>query len=140
MGKTLGQSDLPGHAFRGVMDRIASVASNGGASQFFIMRAPADINVTAAYWVPSGTDQTANTASYRRLSIVNGGTDGLGTTIVASLNITASQASKSMNAFVGSGSVPAGGVVLFSQVTVGGDEDDATELVAGYAQVEYELR
>jgi len=137
MGATQ-QSDIPGNVYRDIYHN-ASVASDGAAARYSIFRAPQSIKVTAAYWSPYDDDQTGNATSYRRVAVVNGGTAGTGTTVIASLNITASKASMSLNALTGTATASVGEVMIFSQVTVGGDKDDETELRAGMLQVEYQL-
>lgn len=137
MGTTF-QADIPENRFR--MDyQHASVASDGADARYAILRAPANLKITGAYWVPTGADQTADTASYRRLCVVNGGTAGTSTTIVASLNLTASKASFSLNAMSGTATVASGELIVFSHLTVGGAKDDETVLRAGMVQVEYQL-
>lgn len=131
-------ADIPGNAFR-VVYHNAAIASDGAASRFAMFRAPANLQITAAYWVPYGADQGADTGSYRKLSIVNGGTDGTATTVVASIALTASKASFSINALTGSATVAASAAVVFSQTTVGGDDATGTVLRAGVVQVEYQL-
>lgn len=137
MGKTF-QADIPNNAYR-VTYHNASVASDGANAGYVIMRAPNNIKITGAYWTPYDADQTGHATSYRRVQIVNGGTAGTGTTVIASLNITASKASKSLNALSGTGTVTSGGAVVFSILTVGGAKNTETILRAGMVQVEYML-
>lgn len=132
------QADIPGNRFRAEM-HVASVASNGAAARYVVLRAPASIKVTGAYWTVYGANQTADTTSYRRVSVVNGGTAGQATTIIASLNLSASKASMSLNALSGTATMSVGEAIVFSHVTVGGNKNDETELQAGMIQVEYQL-
>jgi len=119
----------------------ASVASNGaGAVVGYVFVAPADINVVNAWWTPTGGDQGTNTASYRRLTLVNAGAAGAGTTVIGSINLSVSKASNTPEAFVGSGSVASGHQVGFSQATIGGDHSDGTVLEAGRVSVTFQLR
>lgn len=137
MGTTF-QADTPDNRFR-IEYHNATVASNGADARYAIMRAPANLKVTGAYWIPTSADQTGDASSYRRLAVVNGGTAGTATTIIASINITASKASFSLNALSGTATVASGELLVFSHLTVGGAKDDETNLKAGMTQVEYQL-
>lgn len=137
MGSTF-QADTPGNRHIANID-VASIASNGAASRFVILNAAQNIQVLAAKWIPQGADQGANSASYRALKLVNGGSAGTATTVVASLGFTASLASLSNNAMTGTATVASGAQVLFSQNTVGGAHSAGTVVAAGRLQVEYRL-
>ena len=93
-------------------------------------------------WADQATQGTATTsATYRRINLYNGGTAGTAVTIMASVNITASIASRGSKAFstTASNTASAGEILFFSALTVGGDNDDGTILQSGVLQVEYEL-
>ena len=145
MGKTY-QADIPGNYFHQVFTN-AGVASNGAnaliASAAFVT--PNNVKVKRAWYIPwanAATKGTATTsATYKRINLLNGGTSGTGTTIVASCNITASVGSKTSKAFstTSNNTVTSGGILYFSALTVGGTSDDGTALQAGVLQVEYEL-
>jgi hypothetical protein len=145
MGKTF-LADIPGNYFHQVFTN-ASVASNGGnavvASACFV--APNNIEVKRAWYAPWANACTKGTATssatYRRLTVVNGGSAGTGTTIMASANITASIASRGTKAFTttANNTANSGEILYFSQATVGGTCDDTTELQSGVLQLEYEL-
>src|SRR4030065_59677 len=125
----------------------ASVASDGSnavvASAAFI--APNSIKVKNAWYIPwadAATVGTATTsATYRRINLLNGGTSGTGTTIVASCNMTASVASRGSKAFAttANNTLSSGQMLYFSQLTVGGTDDDGTVLQSGVLQIEYQL-
>ena len=144
MGKTY-QADVPGNYFHQVFTN-ASVASGTDAlvaSQAFI--APQNVKVKRVWFVPwadQATQGTATTsATYRRVNLLNGGTGGTGTTIIASCNITASVGSITSKAFTttSNNTVTSGGILYFSALTVGGDDNDGTILQSGVLEVEYEL-
>ena len=120
----------------------ASVASNGANGTIAPIGPLAhNIRVRNFWWTPTGADQAAHTASYRRLSLVNGGAAGTGTAIVASLNLTASHAS--LGAVAGvvdtTQSVASGSVLYLKQITVGGASAGVTELEAGSFALSYEI-
>lgn len=134
--------DIPGARFLMGPVANASAASNGaGALIGAVGVAPHDMRVRAAYWQATGADQGANTASYRRLTVVNGGTAGTGTAIVASINLSASKASLVPNSMTVDTSVtiPAGAVLYASHATIGGDDATGTVLRAGAFILAYEV-
>ena len=145
MGKTF-LADIPGNLFQNVFT-AASVASDGAnavvASAAFY--APNDIKLTRAWFVPWANQATVGTATtsatYKRLTICNGGTSGTGTTLMASCNLTASVASRGSKAFstTASNTMSSGEMLYFSQLTVGGTDDDGTILQSGVLQIEYQL-
>ena len=137
MGSTF-QADTPGNRHIATLD-VASVASDGAASRFVVLNAAQNIQILAAKWEVQGADQGANSASYRSVQLVNGGSAGTATTVVASLGFTASLASLSNNALTGTATVASGAQVMFSQNTVGGAHSDGTVVIAGRLQVEYRL-
>lgn len=137
--------DIPDGSLYGDSISHASVASNGasatygGAGAVGKWRAPQDCKVVAVYWEAEGADSDANnTASYRTLSLIDGGADATGTASLASLALTATLASDTQRAFTLASSatqaypsIDAGDTVYASQVTVGGAHATGTVLVAG---------
>ena len=146
MADPTGLGDIPGNRLAVTsLSSHAAVASDGAGarlSQFGPF--PFAIRVRNAWWSPTGADNTVNTASYRRLSLYNGGAAGTGTLTasrMASLNLTASQASlgaQDMTA-VTAATAASGVVFYFSQETVGGDHATGTTLAAGQFSVAYEV-
>lgn len=144
MGSTF-LGDIPSGALAGDTISHASVASNGANAAIRNIgvanwRAPQNVTIVNAYWEPTGADSAVtHTASYRRLSLVNGSTDGLGTAVLASVNLTATTASNTLRSLslVTTPTVSAGHVVYFSHATVGGAETNGTVLVAGQARFTY---
>lgn len=138
MGSTA-LGDIPSGAIQGDVISHASVASNGANAALrnigaLNWRAPQALTIVSAYWEPTGADSAVtNTASYRRLSLINAGAAGLGTTVLASVNLTATTASNTLRALtnVTTPTVAAGEVVAASHATVGGAETNGTVLVAG---------
>ncbi len=137
---------LKNHVAR--LGSVAAVASNGAgaieADCAFV--APADLTIVAARRlnltasdVTKGTSTTS--ASYRRMTLItNTAGTGSGTNIVASLNATASAASKVTRGFATVAStVPAGAIVLLSHLTVGAETADGTDAAACIVEIEYEL-
>lgn len=137
--------DIPSGALEGGLISHASVASNGanatygGAGAVLKWRAPQACTILGAYWEANGADSAAaNATSYRRLSLINGGAAGAGTTVLASVDLTASLASNTTraltmvsNATMQTPILAAGDIVYASQATVGGAHSDGTVLVAG---------
>lgn len=146
MAKSNMLGDIPGARFIAPIVTNAAIASNGANARLGQFGPfPYDIRPRAAWWTPTGADQAATqTGSYRRLSLYNGGPAGTATATgsrMASLNLVASAASlgpvaMSVNTAV---TVPAGAVVYASQETVGGAEAGGTVMVAGQAQLAYEI-
>jgi hypothetical protein len=126
----------------------AAVASDGAAAilpdvQFI---APANLRILSAW----RTNQTASdvtkgtattSASYRRVTLItNTAGTGSGTDIVASLNATASKASRASRAFtIAASTVPAGAMVLASHLTVGAETADGTDMAASVFEMAYDL-
>ena len=135
--------DIPGGAPSVTPElTIASVASNGAAASARVaFRAPQAIRITHAWWQPDTVAQaTASaTASYRRLSLINGGQGLAGTTVLGSLNLTASLQSLATRAFTlaSTPTLAAGDTLIFSHATVGGDQSEGTVLRAGTLFVGY---
>lgn len=127
----------------------AAVASNGAGAilENMMFVAPAALKVVSAWRVNiSASDVTKGTAtssaSYRRMNLIaNTAAAGSGTTIVASLNATASAASKVARSFaaVAGLTVPAGGIILASHLTVGAETGDGTDMAANIVEIAYEL-
>lgn len=127
---------------------VAAIASNGANALLSDMQwvAPFACKIVAAYKINiSASDVTAGTAtssaSYRRLQLItNTAGTGSGTDIVCSLNATASAASLASRAFTTVAStVPAGAIVIGSQLTVGAATADGTDMAAGIVEFVYEL-
>lgn len=138
--------DIPEGTIDGGAISHASVASNGasatygGAGVAVKWRAPVACKLKAAYWEPNGADSDANnTASYRNLSLIDGGADATGTASLASLSLTATLASDTQRALTlaASPTLDAGDVVYASQTTVGGAHATGTLLVAGAFHFDY---
>jgi len=141
MGDSL-LADIPGpHA--GPIISNASAASGGASAHYGMWVAPHDLKIRGVWrTVDADEDPGANgTASYRRLRVLNGGASGTATTILASLNQTASQASKGKRAYTLATSPTAaeGDIIVFDQITVGGAETNGTVLRAGQTHVAYEM-
>jgi hypothetical protein len=134
--------DIPGGALAGPVITVASVASNGAAAATTALwRAPQRVILDGVWWQPDTVAQaTASaTASYRQLKVVNGGQGAAGTTVLGSLNLTASLQSLATRAFtLASAPTMAGGdLLIFSHLTVGGDNAEGTVLRAGTLYVQY---
>lgn len=130
-----------------VIGSAASLASNGASGAIlpdlhFV--APYNLRIVSA-WAMNQTksDVTVGTAtssaSYRRINLVtNTAGTGSGTDIVASLNATASAASLATRAFTTVAStVPAGAIVLASQLTVGAATADGTDVAERLYSIAY---
>lgn len=126
----------------------AAIASNGANSILpdtaFI--APASLKIISAWRInQEASDVTVGTltssASFRRVTLItNTAGAGSGTNIVASLNATASAASRVTRGFTTIAStVPTGAVILASHLTVGAATADGTDMAAGDMFIEYEL-
>lgn len=103
MGSTY-LGDIPSGALAGAnlthasaaTDAASAAVGNIGAQNW---RAPQNIVIVSAWHEPTGADQpAADAASYRRFDLLCGSTDGLGTRVLASANLTASQASNTTRA------------------------------------------
>lgn len=132
-------------SLRGSVISHASVASNGANAAIRAIgadnwRAPQACTIVEAWWEPTGADSAVtNTSSYRTLTIINAGSSGTGTTVLASVANNTSQASNTLKAMtvVANNSVSQGQVVAFSHATVGGAETNGTVLVAGNGHFTY---
>ena len=136
--------DIPGARFHiPYAATHASVASNG-ANAKLAQIGPFEfpVAIRAAYWTPTGADQAGtSTASYRRMTVRNGGASGTTTAILASLNLTATRASLAPVAMtvVATPTLAAGAVAVFSQETVGAASATNTQLEAGQFACAYEV-
>lgn len=146
MGK-VPQGDIPGNRHHiPLVFTHASVASGGANARLGQVGPFAfDIRMRNVWWSPTGADHAATqSASYRRLSVYNGGTAGTATATasrMASLNNSASQASLGAVAFTTDSAVTlsSGQIAFFSQETVGAADANGTVLVAGQFALAYEI-
>ena len=137
MGSTF-LGDQPSGANVRTVQTLASVASNGanaiaGSIGAGIFRAPQALQLDSAWFEPTGADSAAaNASSYRQLTVINAGQDGTGTTVLASLNLVASQGSNTTRALslAATPTVAAGAIVAIQHATVGGAHSAGTVLVA----------
>ena len=136
--------DIPGARFHiASVSAHASVASNGAAARLDSL-GPFDHNIRVrnVYWQPTAADHAmTSTASYRQLTLRNGGAAGTGTAIIGSLNLTATLASLGVRAFTmdSTATVASGAQIYLSHGTVGGDHANGSVLVAGRFALSYEV-
>lgn len=131
----------------------ASAASDG-ANARLIQAGPfgREGRLKAVYITPTGGDQGANAASYRRFSVYNGGTAGTATATasrLASYNFSASAASlgpvagtivyPATGTAAASGTFGSADVLYVSQETVGGAHATGTVLRAGQVALQIEF-
>lgn len=147
MGKSF-LADFPGNFFSAPLGSHASVASNGANALLVdcAFVAPANLKLLSAWRQVQADEATVGTATttatYRRVTILNGGSAGTGTTIMASSNGNgASVASLGTRSFATTANNTAsqGEILIASQLTVGGTNADATVLQAGKVWIAYEL-
>lgn len=128
MGSTF-LGDIPSGALPGIAISHASAATDAASATFgaigaLVQRAAQNLTIVSAWHEPNGADQpAADAASYRAFALIDGSTDGLGTRILASANLTASQASNTTRALtlISNPSVARGNVIYARYgATVGG--------------------
>jgi hypothetical protein len=88
-------AEIPGH-FNELRLAAASVASNAANTVYqpvgrIYNNGDNDATLLGVYWTPSAS-QNADTTNYRNLQIVNLGSDGTGTTVMASKALSATHA------------------------------------------------
>jgi hypothetical protein len=140
-------ADIPGNRFVMSLGSSGAIASNGAGAvlgqSYFV--APGDLKVLDVRKVGTAAEVTAGTAissaSYRRFVLLNGGTSGTGTTIMASLNNTASGGIGGKKSFATTANNTAsdGQILYLSQLTVGAATADGTDAAASAFQLEYQL-
>jgi hypothetical protein len=150
MGKSM-FADAPGNLYgHGIINlgTVAAIASGGanarpnpvGFVAFHDMRLLSvwKHNLSASE-VTVGT--ATSSASYRRHRILNGGTAGSATTIIASLNATSSAPASGARSFTVDTAVTIarGEVVYYDQLTVGAATADGTDSAACGIQAAYQL-
>lgn len=139
MANQPGLGDIPGNrTHQGIFATHASVASNGANARLGqIGPFERNMRIRGAWWTPIDADNGGtSTASYRRLSLYNGGSAGTATATasrIASLNLTASKASLAPVAMTVDTTVTlaAGAIIYASQETVGAASATNTQLQAG---------
>ena len=128
MGSTY-LGDIPSGALAGPNITHASAATDAASATFAaiganVYRAAQNLTIVSAWHEPTGANQdAAHAASYREYALIDGSTDGLGTRILASANLTASQASNTTRALtnIASPTVARGNVIYARYgATVGG--------------------
>jgi hypothetical protein len=126
---TTALGDLPSGALASPNITHASAATDAASATFAaiganVWRAPQAITIVSAFHEPTGANQdAAHAASYRIFSLIDGSTDGLGTRVLASAILTASQASNTRRSLttIDVPTVAAGNVVYANYgATVGG--------------------
>lgn len=148
MGQSIGVQIKQTPVFIHRLGTVGAVASNGAGAipddTRFI--APYNMQILSAWRSNiSASDVTKGTAtssaSYRRMTIVNGSTDGSGTTVMASLNATASCASLNSRAFAttANNTIAAGCHMFASHLTVGAATADGTDMAANILFIAYSL-
>ena len=141
------QGDIPGYRVTlPVVQTHASVASNGANARLGQFGPfPFDLRLRNLWWSPTGADQASTqTATYRRLSVYNGGSAGTATASASrmgSVSLTGSQASLGAVAGVVDTTVTlaSGQIAFFSQETVGGTDANGTVLQAGQFSLACEI-
>jgi gamma-glutamyltranspeptidase len=141
--------DIPSGSWRGEFVTHASLASNGASAAYGIgtdaqrFRVPQAGIIIGADWEATGASQAATVStSYRRFTVYNASTDGSGTAVLGSLNLSATLASNATRAFTMQSStasltVPAGAIIAVSQTTVGGNDSNGTVVVAGGVHIKF---
>lgn len=128
MGSTF-LGDIPSGALAGPNITHASAATDAASATFAaiganVWRAPQNVTIVSAWHEPTGANQdAADATAYRQYALIDGSTDGLGTRVLASANLTASQASNTTRALtlIANPSVARGNVVYARYgATVGG--------------------
>jgi hypothetical protein len=147
----MGQSflaDIPGNFFLANLGTVAAIASNGANARpnpvGFV--APGNLRLLSVWKHNlSASEVTVGTAtssaSYRRHRILNGGSAGSATTIMASLNATASAPASGARSFSVDTTVTAaaGDVIYYDQLTVGAATADGTDAAACGILAAYQL-
>jgi hypothetical protein len=120
--------------------------ASGGANGLIALGGPVPWNarLRSAWYIPTDASQAATkSTSYRLLTLVNVGTGGAGTVVMANLTMSATIASLVAQGFAvntdTSATVPAGQVVAASQITVGGTDANGTVLRAGQIFLSWEV-
>ena len=140
-------ADIPGNFFALPVSSTAAIASGGAnavlAQSYFV--APANLAVLSVFRVATANEATVGTAvssaSYRRFNVVNGGSAGTGTTIMASQNNTASTAAGGSKAFAttANSTMAAGEIGYISHLTVGAATLDGTDAAASTFSLYFRL-
>ena len=132
-------ADIPGNQFVHSLGSTAAVASNGANAVVdgSYCVAPQPVKVLSVFKVATANEVTAGTAvssaSYRRFQLCNGGSAGTATTIMASLNNTASTAAGGSKGFVttANNTATTGDILYVSHLTVGAATANGTDAAAG---------
>lgn len=140
-------ADIPGNRFVRSLGSSAAIASGGAnaviGQTYFV--AEADLKIHSAWKIATANEVTVGTAtssaSYRRFNLINGGSAGTGTTIMASLNNTASTAAGGSKAFAttANNTMSAGQIGYISQLTVGAATANGTDAAESVFAIAYEL-
>lgn len=136
--------DIPGARFAMALAATHASAASNGATARGGQFGPFGFGIrpTAAFWCPTGADATgSSSATYRNVQIINGGTAGTGTTVVASLALSASLASLGQRAMVvdTTQTVASNEILYFKQVTVGSGDHANCVMPAGQVSLAYEI-
>lgn len=142
-------ADIPGNFFNVVMGTNASIASNGANARLADVSfvAPANLKVLSVWRLNQDLVEASISkvvATYRDLKILNGGTSGTGTVVIASVRSgtaigPAAYGTQSF-AITTDNTVTQGGVLWASALaSVGAASDDTTAVSNSVWQLAYEL-
>jgi hypothetical protein len=141
------QGDISNNRFFVPQAATFAAVASGGANARLGQIGPFSfpVRLREAWYCPTGADQSATqSATYRRIDVINGGAAG---TVTASANrmgtlgLTATQASLGAASFAvdSTVTVPSGNVIYASQSTVGGTDANGTVLAAGQLALAFEV-
>lgn len=144
MGSTY-LGDIPSGALPGLNITHASAATDAASATFAaiganVQRAAQNITIVSAWHEPTGANQdAADAASYRQFALIDGSVDGLGTRVLASANLTASQASNTTRALtlVSTPTVARGNVIYARYGATVGGTHAGTVVRAGHVSFSY---
>lgn len=144
MGTTF-LGDIPSGALPGPNITHASAATDAASATFAaiganVHRAAQALTIVSAWHEPTGADQdAADAASYRAFALIDGSTNGLGTRVLASANLTASQASNTTRALtlIAAPTVARGNVIYARYGATVGGTHAGTVVRAGHFSFSY---
>jgi len=137
MGSTF-EADIPGNVEEFIIEN-ASAASNAGAARYGAKFAEQTIHISKVRWVPIDGDQAGASANFRTVFLVDGGTSGTATQIVAAYAFSATNVSAAQYASVNltideeNADIAPGEMLYFSHTGSGVVQR------AGFLQVNYRL-
>jgi len=137
MGSTF-EADIPGNVEEIIIEN-ASAGSAAGSARYGAKIAEQPLTITAVKWVPVSGSQAGASANYRTIRLVNGGTSGTGTVVIAEHAFSATNISCAQFASVGLSIDKANSEIKTGEILYFSHTGSGVAMQQGFMTVDYRL-